>query len=65
MGPSSEVSLMTAEAFFDWVQRPENQGRHYELESGKVVEGEQDLTGGDVLPGLRCPLADVFFVASE
>jgi Uma2 family endonuclease len=29
---------MTAEEFFDWVLRPENQHKHYELERGKVVE---------------------------
>jgi Uma2 family endonuclease len=30
--------LMTAEEFFDWVQRPENRDRHFELERGEVVE---------------------------
>jgi Uma2 family endonuclease len=29
---------MTAEEFFDWVQRPENRDRHFELERGEVVE---------------------------
>src|SRR4051794_15855278 len=29
---------MTAEEFFDWVHRPENAGRRYELERGRVVE---------------------------
>jgi Uma2 family endonuclease len=30
--------LMTAEEFFDWVHRPENRDRFFELERGKVVE---------------------------
>jgi Uma2 family endonuclease len=29
---------MTAEEFFEWANRPENGGKRYELESGKVVE---------------------------
>src|SRR5262245_24691409 len=29
---------MTAEEFFDWLQRPENQHRLFELEAGEVVE---------------------------
>lgn len=29
---------LTAEEFFDWVHRPENQGRFFELERGEVVE---------------------------
>src|SRR5262245_33038283 len=29
---------MTAEEFFDWCNRPENRDRHFELESGEVVE---------------------------
>lgn len=32
------VESMTAEQFFDWLQRPENAGKHYELERGRVVE---------------------------
>jgi Uma2 family endonuclease len=32
------TGLMTAEQFFDWTQRPENQGRQYELVRGKVME---------------------------
>src|SRR3954471_3247159 len=32
------TDLMTAEQFFDWALRPENQGRHYELVRGKVTE---------------------------
>lgn len=30
--------LMTAEEFYDWVHRPENRDRHFELEKGEVVE---------------------------
>jgi Uma2 family endonuclease len=30
--------LMTADEFFDWIQRPENRHRAFELERGKVVE---------------------------
>jgi Uma2 family endonuclease len=29
---------MTAEEFFDWANRPENEGKHYELVDGEVVE---------------------------
>jgi Uma2 family endonuclease len=29
---------MTAEEFFDWANRPENEGKRYELERGEVVE---------------------------
>jgi Uma2 family endonuclease len=32
------TKLMTAEEFFDWLQRPENQQRLFELEAGEVVE---------------------------
>jgi Uma2 family endonuclease len=37
---STEIAtkLLTADEFFDWVMRPENQAKHYELERGKVVE---------------------------
>src|SRR5690348_6944726 len=30
--------LMTAEEFFAWVQKPENSGKCFELERGRVVE---------------------------
>jgi Uma2 family endonuclease len=30
--------LMTAEEFFEWANRPENRGKHHELERGRVVE---------------------------
>lgn len=32
------TSLMTAEEFWEWTQRPENQGKWWELERGEVVE---------------------------
>lgn len=32
------TTLMTASEFWDWVHRPENRDRHFELERGKVVE---------------------------
>jgi Uma2 family endonuclease len=30
--------LMTADEFYEWVLRPENQGKHFELVRGEVVE---------------------------
>ncbi len=33
-----DTELMTAEGFYDWVHRPENLGRYFELERGRVVE---------------------------
>jgi Uma2 family endonuclease len=35
---TAATDLMTAEQFFDWVNRAENAGKHYELERGRVVE---------------------------
>lgn len=35
---TTTTELMTADQFFDWVNRPENAGKHYELERGRVVE---------------------------
>jgi Uma2 family endonuclease len=32
------TGLMKADEFFDWLHRPENQGKHFELVRGKVVE---------------------------
>jgi Uma2 family endonuclease len=32
------AQLLTANEFWDWVHRPENRDRHFELERGKVVE---------------------------
>src|SRR5437879_1884539 len=33
-----EVKRMTAEEFWEWASRPENQDRHFELDRGEVVE---------------------------
>ena len=35
---TSTTQLMTANEFFDWVHRPENRDRWFELECGKVIE---------------------------
>jgi hypothetical protein len=35
---TTATQLMTAEEFYDWANRPENAGKHYELEKGRVVE---------------------------
>jgi Uma2 family endonuclease len=35
---AAKQKLMTADEFYDWVLRPENQGRHFELVRGEVVE---------------------------
>jgi Uma2 family endonuclease len=41
---------MTADEFFDWVHRPENRDRHFELERGSVVE----LFGSGERHGVVC-----------
>jgi Uma2 family endonuclease len=33
-----ETKRMTAEEFWEWASRPENQDKHYELDQGEVVE---------------------------
>jgi Uma2 family endonuclease len=38
MSTVTPPTRMTAEEFFDWVHRPENRDRHFELERGEVVE---------------------------
>jgi Uma2 family endonuclease len=38
MTTATTKKLMTAEEFADWVERPENQPRHFELVRGEVVE---------------------------
>jgi Uma2 family endonuclease len=38
MSTETTTKLMTAEEFFDWVHRPENQAKHFELVRGEVVE---------------------------
>jgi Uma2 family endonuclease len=30
--------LLTADEFYEWANRPDNRGRHFELERGEVVE---------------------------
>lgn len=35
---TTATRLMTAEEFYDWTNRPENAGKHHELERGEVVE---------------------------
>ncbi len=35
---ATATALMTAAEFFDWLHRPENQGKHFELVRGEVVE---------------------------
>jgi Uma2 family endonuclease len=38
MTTATTVQRMTAEEFFDWVHRPENDDRWFELDRGKVIE---------------------------
>jgi Uma2 family endonuclease len=38
MATAIATNLMTAEAFFAWVHRPENRDRWFELERGEVIE---------------------------
>jgi Uma2 family endonuclease len=35
---TTATELMTAEAFYDWVQAPEQAGKHFELDRGRAVE---------------------------
>lgn len=35
---TTTTKLMSATEFFDWVQRPENAGKHHELERGRAIE---------------------------
>jgi Uma2 family endonuclease len=35
---TTATQLMTAEEFHDWVHRPEQAGKHFELEKGRAVE---------------------------
>src|SRR5205809_7533279 len=39
--PTPKTELMTADEFFDWCHRPENEARQWELERGKVVEASR------------------------
>src|SRR5438552_5296491 len=36
---------MTAEEFFDWANRPENEGKNYELDRGEVTEVPPPIRG--------------------
>ncbi len=38
MATATPLRLMTAEEFYEWVHRPENADRHFELVSGEVIE---------------------------
>jgi Uma2 family endonuclease len=38
MTTATATERMTAAGFFDWVHRPENCGRWFELERGRVIE---------------------------
>jgi Uma2 family endonuclease len=38
MATDTTTTLMTAEEFFDWANRPEHGDKHFELENGRVVE---------------------------
>jgi Uma2 family endonuclease len=38
MSTTATPALMTAEEFYDWANRPENDGKLYELDAGRVVE---------------------------
>jgi Uma2 family endonuclease len=38
MSMPATTQLLTADEFFDFVMRAENQGKHFELEKGRVVE---------------------------
>jgi Uma2 family endonuclease len=33
-----EATFVTADEFWDWVDRPENQSKHWELDEGEIVE---------------------------
>src|SRR5438270_13969206 len=38
MSTAAPPGLLTAEEFYDWANRPENAGKRYELDAGRVVE---------------------------
>ncbi len=44
------AKTMTAEEFYEWVNRPENQDKHCELERGEIVE----ITRPGMLHGFVC-----------
>ena len=45
-----------------WVVNPQTQAAHTYLPDGTArrLRGEQELDGGDVLPGFRCPVRELF-----
>lgn len=45
-GEATTATRMTAEEFFDWVHRPDNAGKWFELVRGEVLElpGTNDTT---------------------
>jgi Uma2 family endonuclease len=47
-----ETKLMTADEFYDWASRPENQGKTFELDEGRVV----DVPPASELHGVICGL---------
>src|SRR5262245_57504478 len=44
------TNLLTADEFWDWAHRPENQHRHFELEYGEIV----DMPPPGIEHGLTC-----------
>src|SRR6476646_4285239 len=46
----TETKLLTAEEFYQWANRPENEGRCCELEQGRIVE----MSRPGKLHGLIC-----------
>jgi Uma2 family endonuclease len=41
MSTAAPKKLMTADEFFDWVQRPENRDKHFDLVRGEIIEVPQ------------------------
>jgi Uma2 family endonuclease len=54
------TQLMTAEEFYDFVHRPENHGRHFELERGEVVEMPPPGEVHGVICGLMVHILNVY-----
>jgi Uma2 family endonuclease len=47
-----EVWIIDPRSKVAWIHRPDG--------SARLIRGEQELEGGDVLPGFRCRVADLF-----
>jgi Uma2 family endonuclease len=45
------TDLMTAEQFFEWIDRPENAGKHFELERGRIAEVSRPGEAHGYVPG--------------